>query len=402
MFDRYTEKARRVIFFARYEASQLGSPFIETEHLLLGLFREDRELALRFLGSQGPGDVFDAAPQPVVPPEVAELEKRIRYIVHRMEDAIANQEFEKARFYSIEERKERENLRQLREKCSPSDAPAGPVPAHDAVEAIRMRIEALTEPRPKVSTSVDLPVSHESKRVLAYAAEETGRLNHKSIGPEHLLLGLLREEASLAARVLGEHGLKLSQVREEIARQSPAETGWRMFRPGRARHGAHFGLRADHFAGPSGWMSALQDAGRVLQLARHEAAERNSPCIETTDLLLALTREKEFSDHFPAPVESVRKRCNPAPAPQREKVSAADLPFSEDSKLVFTFAAQEAAQLGQRTGPGHLLLGILRVESCAATEILRDYGLTEATIRAELQLRPPPPSSDPEQGRNYV
>ena len=37
MFERYTEKARRVIFFARYEASQYGSPYIETEHLLLGL-----------------------------------------------------------------------------------------------------------------------------------------------------------------------------------------------------------------------------------------------------------------------------------------------------------------------------------------------------------------------------
>lgn len=41
MFERYTEKARRVIFFARFEASQYGSSYIETEHLLLGLWRED-------------------------------------------------------------------------------------------------------------------------------------------------------------------------------------------------------------------------------------------------------------------------------------------------------------------------------------------------------------------------
>ena len=39
MFERYTEKARRVIFFARYEASQFGSPYIESEHLLLGIIR---------------------------------------------------------------------------------------------------------------------------------------------------------------------------------------------------------------------------------------------------------------------------------------------------------------------------------------------------------------------------
>ena len=44
MFERYTEKARRVIFFARYEASTYGSPWIETEHLLLGLIRESKEI----------------------------------------------------------------------------------------------------------------------------------------------------------------------------------------------------------------------------------------------------------------------------------------------------------------------------------------------------------------------
>jgi ATP-dependent Clp protease ATP-binding subunit ClpA len=41
MFERYTEKARRVVFFAWYEASHYGSPYIETEHLLFGLLREE-------------------------------------------------------------------------------------------------------------------------------------------------------------------------------------------------------------------------------------------------------------------------------------------------------------------------------------------------------------------------
>jgi hypothetical protein len=47
MFERFTEKARRVIFFARYEASVYGSPYIESEHLLLGIVREDRPLVRR-------------------------------------------------------------------------------------------------------------------------------------------------------------------------------------------------------------------------------------------------------------------------------------------------------------------------------------------------------------------
>jgi ATP-dependent Clp protease ATP-binding subunit ClpC len=49
MFERYTEKARRAFFFARYEASQFGAPQIEAEHILLGLLREDKDLIARYL-----------------------------------------------------------------------------------------------------------------------------------------------------------------------------------------------------------------------------------------------------------------------------------------------------------------------------------------------------------------
>lgn len=140
MFERYTGKARRVIFFARYEASQFGSPHIETEHLLLGLLREDKRLAYRFLSSSS------------------------------------------------------------------------------SLESIRRQIEGHTTIREKVSTSVDLPLGDESKRVLAYAAEEAERLGHKYIGTEHLLLGLLREEKCFAAEILTERGIRLAEAREQIAR----------------------------------------------------------------------------------------------------------------------------------------------------------------------------------------
>ena len=63
-------------------------------------------------------------------------------------------------------------------------------------------------------------LSNECKRVLAYAAEEAERLSHKHIGTEHLLLGLLREEKCFAAEILHERGLRLSTIREELARTS--------------------------------------------------------------------------------------------------------------------------------------------------------------------------------------
>jgi ATP-dependent Clp protease ATP-binding subunit ClpC len=49
MIERYTERAQRVIFFAGYEARQSGSPYIETEHLLLELLRECAVLNKRFI-----------------------------------------------------------------------------------------------------------------------------------------------------------------------------------------------------------------------------------------------------------------------------------------------------------------------------------------------------------------
>src|SRR5918912_852666 len=143
MFERYTEKARRVIFFARYEASQFGAPAIEPEHLLLGLMREDKTLTARFLAR-----------------------------------------------------------------------------AQTSLEAIRKEIEGRAPLREKISTSVELPLAPETKRVLAYAHEESDRLQHRHIGTEHLLLGLLREERSMAAEILYEHGLRLNSVRDEIARQT--------------------------------------------------------------------------------------------------------------------------------------------------------------------------------------
>jgi ATP-dependent Clp protease ATP-binding subunit ClpC len=75
-------------------------------------------------------DVIDEAgaaaqlKQAALPEEVVEVQKRIRFIVHRMEASIANHEFEKARFYSQEERKERDNLKQLREHYKLDKDPA--------------------------------------------------------------------------------------------------------------------------------------------------------------------------------------------------------------------------------------------------------------------------------------
>ncbi|HTZ73699.1 MAG TPA: Clp protease N-terminal domain-containing protein [Candidatus Aquilonibacter sp.] len=135
MFERYTEKARRVIFFARYYASEFGSSHIDTEHLLLGILKEDRTLASR--------------------------------LVHKFGES----------------------------------------------KSIRDEIADRIERGERIATTVEIPLSQQSKQALIYAAEEADQLGHERIGSEHLLLGLLRTENTRAAQILREHEIDMSAVR---------------------------------------------------------------------------------------------------------------------------------------------------------------------------------------------
>src|ERR671928_25158 len=145
MFERYTERARRVLFFARYEASQLGSISIETEHLLLGLIREGKGLTSRIFAR-----------------------------------------------------------------------------SHLSLENIRKEIEGRTVFREKVSTSVEIPFSAETKRVLQFAAEEADRLLHNYIGTEHTLVGAGSAEGSLDAANILKPALSRGEIRC-IGATTPAE-----------------------------------------------------------------------------------------------------------------------------------------------------------------------------------
>ena len=87
--------------------------------------------------------------------------------------------------------------------------------AADLDELLRLVEENI---RPgKASASIgELPYTTRAKKVLEYAMAEARELNHSYVGTEHLLLGLLREEKGLAAKVLGELGIGLEEARAEM------------------------------------------------------------------------------------------------------------------------------------------------------------------------------------------
>ena len=93
--------------------------------------------------------------------------------------------------------------------------------SYSRIEDIRRSIAQRGKTGVKIATSINLPLSRESKRVLAYAAEESERMAHDLIDTPHLLLGLLREERCFAARLLHERGLKVKLVRERVRQSKP-------------------------------------------------------------------------------------------------------------------------------------------------------------------------------------
>ena len=82
---------------------------------------------------------------------------------------------------------------------------------------IRGEIERQMTLRERISTTVELPLTVECERVLDLAAEECEGLGHRHIETRHILLGILRMEGSLAARLLQERGLTAPAVREHLA-----------------------------------------------------------------------------------------------------------------------------------------------------------------------------------------
>jgi enamine deaminase RidA (YjgF/YER057c/UK114 family) len=171
MFERYTEPARRVLFFSRYEATQFGSRSIDAEHLLLGLLRETAIGRL-------------VAAQTGVP-----------------------------------------------------------------LEVLRTAIGDRITFREKIPTSVEIPFSAETKRILQHAAEEADRLQHRHIGSPHLLLGILLEERSVAASVLTSHGMRIDSLREEVVRNHDRFSSVR--RPHFARQNVASGARWESIVGYS-------------------------------------------------------------------------------------------------------------------------------------------------------
>jgi ATP-dependent Clp protease ATP-binding subunit ClpC len=84
------------------------------------------------------------------------------------------------------------------------------------LDAVRMEVEKEVGPGPPMKAGTNIPYTPRVKKVLALANKEAKTLNHSYVGTEHLLLGLLREEEGVAARVLKRLDVDIHRTRNEI------------------------------------------------------------------------------------------------------------------------------------------------------------------------------------------
>ena len=138
MFERFTERARQVVVVAQDEARALGHNYIGTEHILLGLLREEEGLAARVLESL---DV--------------------------------------------------------------------------TAEEVRAQVKRLVGQEDEQIVTGQIPFTPRAKKVLELALREALSLKHSYIGPEHILLGVVRENDGVAARILLDFGADAETIRAQ-------------------------------------------------------------------------------------------------------------------------------------------------------------------------------------------
>jgi ATP-dependent Clp protease ATP-binding subunit ClpA len=211
-----------------------------------------------------------------------------------------------------------------------------------------------------------------ARQVVVLAQDEARALRHHAVGTEHLLLGLMREEPGVAARVLHEAGVDIARVRDEAA----ANAG-----------------TAD--APPPGPIPFSRGAMTALEAARHESLDVGHNIIGTEHILLGILREPEpalveILTGAGADVADLVARAEQAlPSLSVVEIAPEILGFerlTEFARGAIVLAQDEARALHHNyVGTEHVLLGLLREEQGGAARALAAVGVALAAARDQVR-----------------
>ena len=408
-FDRFNDRAKRVLALAQDEAIRFNHNYIGTEHLLLGLVREGEGVAAKALDALGvPLSKIRASVESIIgrgantmPPSEITLAPHTKQVIN----------------YAIEESRKlghshvgTEHL--LLGIVRQGENTAAKVLASLGVELEKVRHQVIvqlgqhgpaaaergspppTEPSGSAFGAFRGPFERfndRAKRVLAFAQEEAVRFKHNYIGTEHVLLGLVREGESVAARALTTLGVELSKVRTAVEF---------IVGPGDA---------ANMPSSPSE-LTISPRTKKVIEFAMDEARKLNHRHVGPEHLLLGLVREGQgiasgVIESLGVTLEKVRQQVlatigkeSPGPATNvYSNVLVQSGPFDlldDAAKRVLSLAEEEARQMRHNwIGTEHVLIAIARSDG-VAQRTMKELGVTLELARAGVFKAVPPAETE--------
>ena len=209
-FDRFTERARKVLSLAQEEAQRFQHNYIGTEHLLLGLVREGEGVAARVLESMGV--------------ELYKVRQAVEFIIGRGDRIVLGEIGLTPRAKKVIELAVDEARRLSHHYIGTEHLLLGLIREEKGIASLLL--QKLDVDREAIRTTVEFVIAHSGSRaipdvtgftprshkVIRYAIDEAYKPGYTLVGTEHLLLALLREGEGIAAGVLISLGLTFQKV----------------------------------------------------------------------------------------------------------------------------------------------------------------------------------------------
>ncbi len=218
-FDKFTERARRVLSLAQEEAQRFQHNYIGTEHLLLGLVREGEGVAAKVLSNMGV--------------ELYRVRNAVEFIIGRGDRIVLGEigltpRAKKVIELAVDEARRLNHHYIGTEHLLLGLVREGSGIAAGVLESLGVNLEKVRNQTIQVlgqsgaaqtmeAAAISTPSQTEAvKKVLSLAQEESRFYQHDYVGTEHLLLGLVREGDGVAAKVLGKLGAEPEKVRSAV------------------------------------------------------------------------------------------------------------------------------------------------------------------------------------------
>ncbi|MFF5290766.1 Clp protease N-terminal domain-containing protein [Paractinoplanes globisporus] len=402
MFERFTDRARRVIVLAQEEARMFNHNYIGTEHILLGLIHEGEGVAAKALESLGISlddvrvqieqiiGVGQQAPSghiPFTPRAKKVLELTLREALQighnyigtehillgliREGEGVAAQVLE---VLGADLNRTRQVVIQLLSgyQGQPTAAPQEPEHVPPSSEYL--------QPAPPAGEEIPWErFTERSRRVVALAGDEARMLNHNYLGTEHILLGLLHEGEGVGGKALESLGVSLEAVRqlvEEIIGQ---------------------GMQP-----PEEEIPITPRGRRVLEFSLREALQIGHNYVGTEHLLLGLIREGEgvacqvlvrlgvdlnrLRHQVLQLLSGYQPPTAPASAPPATSGGGMFERFTDRARRVVVLAQEEARMLNHaEIGTEHFLLGLIHDGEGVATQALESLGISLEDLREQIE-----------------